>query len=128
MNNNAYSSYSAAKDAGDQSRCAAWVRQGLEAGGINTAGHPIPARLYGPYLTKWGFDAINTNKYLPGDIAVFQGYPGGTADPVTGLPYGHIEMYSGSQWISVFKQLSIWPGQGYIDHNASFQIYRWPGQ
>jgi hypothetical protein len=41
-----------------QSHCAKFVRLALEAGGANTAGHPIPAKDYGPTLTRNGFRAI----------------------------------------------------------------------
>jgi len=61
-------------------RCAYYVRQALEAGGINTNPHPVSAKNYGPYLTKWGFSNVSNTSYSPakGDIRVFQPYTGGS--------------------------------------------------
>ena len=121
LNNNAHESW---KDANGQ--CAYYVRMALEAGGINTSNHPVPARLYGSYLESWGFSIENSISYFKGDIAVIQGYPGATADPVTGIPYGHIQMYNGSIWISDFKQnRPFWPGAKYEYYKPPFDIYRW---
>lgn len=53
-----------------------------------------------------------------------KGYPGGTADPKTGIPYGHIQMYNGSIWISDFKQGDFWPGKGYRKHQPHYEIFR----
>ena len=123
LNENSHPTFSAAKATGDGARCAYFIRMALEAGGINTADHPVPARLYGPYLKKWGFTQINTINYFKGDIAVIQGYPGGTADK-NGVPYGHIQMYNGIQWLSNFYQNSFWPGTNYQKYHPAFQIYR----
>jgi RHS repeat-associated protein len=121
LNNNAHESW---KDAKGQ--CAYYIRMALEAGGINTSNHPVPARLYGSYLKSWGFSIENPTNYLKGDIAVIQGYPGATSDPRTGIPYGHIQMYNGSIWISDFKQnRPFWPGGKYEYYKPSFAIYRW---
>lgn len=97
-------------------------------GGIDTKVHPVPARLYGEYLVGWGFSLVETANYSPvkGDIVVIQGYKGGTADPNTGIPYGHIQMYNGTQWVSDFKQhRPFWPSGKYDLYKPSFQIYRW---
>jgi hypothetical protein len=123
LNENSHLTYSVAAAAGDGAKCAYFVRMALEAGGINTAIHPVPARLYGSYLKNWGFTQINTLNYLKGDIAVIQGYPGGTADE-NGVPYGHIQMYNGTQWLSNFYQNSFWPGPYYQKYQPAFQIYR----
>ncbi|MGC9342620.1 MAG: RHS repeat domain-containing protein [Bacteroidales bacterium] len=121
LNNNAHESW---KDAKGQ--CAYYVRMALEAGGINTSNHPVPARLYGSYLESWGFSIENSTNYFKGDIALIQGYPGATADPVTGISYGHIQMYNGSIWISDFKEYNgFWPGKGYRKYQPAFTIYRW---
>lgn len=99
--------------------CAKAVRLSLEAGGINTACHPLSAKDYGPYLKDWGFSEVPRNNYVPqkGDIRVFQNYPGGS-------PHGHIDMYNGSHWVSDYIEKSSWPGPGYKKHNASFSIFR----
>ena len=122
LNNNAHESW---KDAKGQ--CAAYVRQALEAGGLNTAGHPVPAWQYSTFLPKLGFSPVNNTNYMKGDIAVMKGYPGATADPKTGIPYGHIQMFNGNQWISDFKQRDFWPGGGYRTNQPALQIFRWGG-
>ena len=57
------------------------------------------------YLPTIGWKAIGNNlpkeKWEVGDVAVFPQYSGG--------PYGHICMWTGSSWISDFKQLTIYP-------------------
>ncbi|MDB4582936.1 RHS repeat-associated core domain-containing protein [Draconibacterium sp.] len=108
-----------------EGQCALYVRIAIGKGGINTNKHPVGAAQYGPYLEKWGFSSVNiiNPQYLRGDIAVIQGYPGGTAG-ADGVPYGHMQMYNGSQWISDFKQDNFWPGPGYRKNTPSFIIYR----
>jgi len=125
LNNNAYSSWKNSKG-----QCAKYIRYALEAGfGLKKNAFlgqtPVPARLYGTFLENQGFSPINTTNYIKGDIAVIQGYPGATSDP-NGVPYGHIQMYNGSIWISDFKQMrDFWPGGGYRRDQPSFTIYRW---
>jgi len=102
-------------------RCAYFVRQALEAGGINTNPHPISAKDYGSYLIEWGFSTVSRTNYIPikGDISVIQPYSGGS-------PHGHIQMYNGSIWLSDFKQkIDFWPGGGYRLKQPDYQIYRW---
>jgi hypothetical protein len=41
-----------------QHRCAHYVRQALEAGGLNTAGHPVDAKDYGSFLQRSGFNKV----------------------------------------------------------------------
>jgi len=103
-----------------QHRCAYFVRQALEAGGINTNPHPGTAREYGPFLQGWGFNNVEPTNYSPvkGDIRVFQPYPNGNSA-------GHIDMYNGNQWMSDFRENNAFPGSGY--RNSSYQIFRWPG-
>jgi type VI secretion system secreted protein VgrG len=67
---------------------------------------------------------LNTTNYKKGDVVVMQGYPGGTSDR-NGIPYGHIAMYNGSQWISYWYQNSIYAGSGYRKNNSPYKIYRW---
>jgi hypothetical protein len=116
------------KVTGDRSigKCASYVRKSLEVGGINTNPHPISAKDYGPFLSRWGFTKIIVDKsqlenYKPlkGDIGVIQPYEGGSI-------HGHIQMFNGSIWVSDFKQKSdFWPGSGYRKHKPDFEIYRW---
>ncbi len=102
-------------------RCAYYVRQALEAGGISTNPHPISAKDYGSYLLDWGFSIVSPINYSPirGDIGVIQPYKGGS-------PHGHIQMYNGSIWISDFRQrVDFWPGGGYRKNMPNYTIYRW---
>ncbi|HLX54956.1 MAG TPA: hypothetical protein VKR58_13505, partial [Aquella sp.] len=109
------------------------------AGGIKAKGWAIPAREEGSYLIKWGFKTVAPDKngnydFHKGDIVVIQGYPGGTADK-NGVPYGHIMMFDGTQWVSDFKQNvggswpngGFWPGPGYRKYKPAFTVYRWGG-
>lgn len=91
--------------------CAKYVRIAIEAGGIMTIGRPGYGGAYGTYLPTIGFghlchlsngrDDVFTENYAePGDIVVIL--------PFKGHKYGHIAMYNGKQWISDFKQNSLW--------------------
>jgi hypothetical protein len=101
--------------------CATHVRKGLFTGGIDITPHPVPAKEYGPYLEKYGFEEISTNEYNPikGDIIIMQSFSGASSN------YGHIEMYSGTQWISDFIQDDLYPGSKYKENKAEYHIYRW---
>jgi peptidoglycan hydrolase-like protein with peptidoglycan-binding domain len=101
--------------------CATHVRKGLLTGGIEITPHPVPAKEYGPYLEKYGFEEISTNEYNPikGDIIIMQSFAGASSN------YGHIEMYSGTQWISDFIQDDLYPGSKYKENKAEYRIYRW---
>src|SRR5271156_1771011 len=46
-------------------KCAEYVRKALEAGGLNTVGHPSPAKDWGPTLIRIGFQAIADTSYNP---------------------------------------------------------------
>jgi len=112
---------------GSIGKCATFVRLALQAGGINTSVHPLSAKDYGPYLTRWGFHGVTSNiksdnyTLMRGDITVFNGY--GTNHH--GAWNGHIEMYNGNQWISDFKQNYFTPGPGYRQPPVPYTIYRW---
>ncbi len=128
LNENGYPAYAAAKAAGDGARCARFVQWSIEAGfGLKRDAlkgkAPIPARQYGSFLEELGFRQVNTSDYLKGDIAVIQGYPGGTAD-IYGVPYGHVQMYNGNQWISSYYQNNFCPGSKYQKYQPSIEIYR----
>ncbi len=104
--------------------CAQYVREALAAGGYTdlNANHPPDAYQYGPYLTKDGFVPVASNgtSYSPkeGDVVVFQ--------PVTGHDAGHIALYDGTQWVSDFKQKSMYASTDYITQKGSYVVYR-PG-
>ncbi|MGA2809593.1 MAG: CHAP domain-containing protein [Terracidiphilus sp.] len=99
--------------------CAMYCRMGLEAAGLNTADRPQSgdAGDYGPFLMRHGAQVVSPDSYTPqvGDVVVF--------DKTDQHPYGHIEMYDGSHWVSDFMQHSISP---YRDAGTTppFTIYR----
>ncbi len=83
--------------------CAQYVRKSFEEGGITTNGRPRSAKDYDTYLLNKGFLPINPMNYTPvkGDVIVWEG--GKHSD------HGHIQMYNGKQWISDFRQKSMYP-------------------
>ncbi len=104
-------------------RCAIHVREAIEKCGVKLEDHPIPARLYDPYLKDYDFEILTPtppDNYSPkkGDIAVFQ-------PPNDKHPDGHIQMYNGTQWVSDFKQPGgFWPGKDFRKHKPHYAIYR----
>jgi hypothetical protein len=104
-------------------KCATHVRKGIFAGGIDITPHPVPGKDYGPYLEKYGFKEVSANLYNPvkGDIIVMQSFQGASD------PFGHIEMYSGTKWISDFIQDDLYPGSKFKENKAEYHIYRWKG-
>ena len=106
------------------SQCAKYVRKALEAGGINTAGRPMDAGDYGPFLIQAGFKVIATNANGPGDpqigdITVF------SKNDTHGI--GHIEGYIGgpykSGWASYWVQ-DYWNPYADKSSAGSATIYR----
>ena len=99
-------------------KCAQAVRIALEAGGLNTINHPVPAYEYKDFLPKLGFKAVDASSYSPrkGDIIVIA--------PIEGHSSGHIAMYSGSKWISDFVQSDMWGGSAYRNCKASHVFFR----
>jgi hypothetical protein len=92
-------------------QCAKYVRMGIEAGGLSTAGRPNWAWKYINYLPTIGFKFIDKvdNSYKgekgpyrpePGDIAVYT--KGGNQS----VP-GHICMWTGAEWASDFRQKNM---------------------
>lgn len=86
-------------------RCAASVRQAMEAAGISTSDRPGSgdAGDYGPFLLRHGAHVVDPASYEPhaGDIAVFEK----TEDH----PAGHVQVYDGHQWVSDFVQHTFSP-------------------
>jgi hypothetical protein len=89
----------------------------LQAGGLDTSGHPVSAGDYGPFLERLGAVVVPNENYVPqaGDIAVFARN--------AAHPHGHIQIYDGNQWISDFKQRNFNP---YKDPKSAgpHKIYR----
>ena len=102
------------------SKCALYVRQAINAGGINN----LSGHAYEYYdtdkLVKVGFKKIGTDiesiQLKKGDIAAFASVKGHT--------YGHLAMYNGIQWVSDFKQNSFWVANQY-SIEKKYAIYRW---
>lgn len=103
-----------------QGKCATNVRKALEAAGLDTSGHPVSAKDYGPTLEKNGFKSVGKDGYVPqkGDIVVMQPVPGARSQD------GHIAVFNGKQWVSDFKQPGFWPGPGYRNAKPGYTIYR----
>ncbi|ELY5789129.1 hypothetical protein SNN55_001031 [Cronobacter turicensis] len=98
-------------------KCATFTREAVAAGGIRLD-RTLNAKDYGPTLLRAGFREVPPGSTLLGcDIAVIQPYPGGN-------PSGHMTMYDGTQWISDFRQSSMYPGPGYRAAQPAFKIYR----
>jgi hypothetical protein len=99
--------------------CAKYVREALEAGGLNTSGHPVYAKNWGPTLIKIGFTKLSAVAYTPatGDVVVFQ--------PIDSDGAGHIQIYDGSSWVSDFIQPDFYPSHAFQAHKASYEIYRY---
>lgn len=97
--------------------CATFTREAITAGGIRLE-RTLNAKDYGPALLRAGFREVPPGStLLSGDVAVIQPYPGGN-------PSGHMTMYDGTQWISDFRQRSMYPGPGYRAAQPAFKIYR----
>jgi len=123
INNQAFANYmdSHYPNTKGNGQCATACRQGMEAGGLNTAGHPIDAKNYGPFLLQHGYHTVPGASYFGneqvGDIAVFQPAPGHSQS-------GHIEMYDGNGWVSDFQQKNFSPYHGFKPPTLNFKIYR----
>jgi hypothetical protein len=101
-------------------KCAKYVREALVAGGLNTAGNPLSAKDYGPFLIRLGFRSVATAMpYAPqiGDVVVM---PANSASI-----HGHIAGYDGRNWISDFVQTDMFGGPSYR-RAAVFEIFRYP--
>ena len=107
---------------GSTRRCGEYVHKAIDAGGIrlNTAYNPngVSASGYGPILRHAGFLTVAPGEKLQkGDVVVFQ--------PVKGHPDGHVAMFDGKQWISDYKQGSIYAASAY-KNGAPYVVYRRP--
>ncbi|MEX6375655.1 hypothetical protein AB6F43_03390, partial [Providencia vermicola] len=124
---------------GSISRCATFVREAIEAGGIKIripaprSGLLASACDYGPSLVEQGFKPIENAELVisdgiysisgqtVGDVVVIERIPGKHED-------GHIAMYNGQSWVSDFKQAyGIYPGKAYRTAKTPFVLYRYTG-
>jgi hypothetical protein len=101
-------------------KCATYVREAMEAAGLNTTGHPGLAKDWGPTLLRLGFATVPTTGYTAqlGDIVVIQSTSQSDA--------GHIEGFNGTNWVSDFVQAAFWPGPSFRTEKPGYTIYRWP--
>lgn len=106
-----------------QGRCARYVREAIEAGGLTIPlPRPVYAKDYAPSLEAIGFVEVAAEGYSAqtGDVAVIQ--------PPSGRTEGHIQMFNGSIWVSDFKQRSdIYPGPAYRNEAVAYRIFRHGG-
>lgn len=95
--------------------CARGVRLALQAAGAKFQSHPVAAADWGSTLLKIGYRKINTSFDRPqkGDIYII--------DRSVKNRYGHIAAYSGSAWVSDFKQRSH---AVYKNQKVNYQYYR----
>lgn len=100
-------------------RCAEYVRIAMQAGdmkkqmilGLGSA------YMYMDALPKMGWNPVGDVrkvKAIKGDIVVFPAYPGSK--------HGHIAMYTGSQWISDFVQVTAFPSS--LNQTLSNKVFR----
>ncbi|KAA8731333.1 CHAP domain-containing protein [Acinetobacter qingfengensis] len=96
-------------------RCARSIRIALQTAGAKIISHPIAASDWGGTLEQIGYKEINPAFDNPqkGDIYIIHRTASHT--------YGHIAGYSGSQWISDFRQSSH---DVYRDSNVTYSYYR----
>ena len=95
-------------------KCGTYTREAIEAGGV-TLRRANLAKDYGPSLLEVGFETVSTASYQAGDVVIMQNCPGHDA--------GHMQMYSGSQWISDYVQRDFWP---YTSSRPQYAVYRFP--
>ena len=90
-----------------KSSCALSVRRAISAGGCPTFGQPPSACDYDLFLPDLGFNEVPQDGYVPqkGDVVVFSA--------IKGHKHGHICMYDGKQWVSDFKQRSMYSASAY---------------
>lgn len=105
---------------GSISRCAAYVKTAIQAGGLPYIDAASAYMLDGK-LQNYGFEEVASNgtAYTPqaGDVAVF--------DAVGKHVHGHTAMWNGKQWVSDFRQknMAVWRDQT----DPKFKIFRHKG-
>jgi hypothetical protein len=99
-------------------RCAEFTRRAIEAGGL-TLIRTRYAKDYGPSLTRVGFARLDDLivDYEPGDVVIINGFKGHEA--------GHMAMFTGVNWVSDFKQKTLYPGHAYRKAQPNYTVYRY---
>ena len=93
--------------------CAWYVMRGLQAGG--TPCGIYPAYAYNEILPRLGFQEIEPENLQKGDICVLS--------QNSKSSFGHIAIFNGNQWISDYKQKSIYPNMAY-KNESKCQFFR----
>ncbi|ALH94387.1 hypothetical protein [Acinetobacter equi] len=95
--------------------CARSIRIALQSAGAKIENHPVAAADWGNTLTKIGYKKISPEFSHPkqGDIYIIQ--------RTDRHIYGHIAGFSGTQWVSDFKQRSH---NVYKDVTVKYEYYR----
>ena len=98
-----------------RSMCAWYVIKSMWHGGCPIG--LIPAYAYAKTLPQMGFEEIPSKGYVPikGDISVLP--------QNNHSSFGHIAIYDGQQWVSDFKQKSLYPNSTYRK-NGHERIFR----
>ncbi|WP_445116593.1 CHAP domain-containing protein [Acinetobacter sp. WZC-1] len=96
-------------------RCARSIRIALETAGARILNHPVAAADWGRTLTQIGYKQIKPAFDNPekGDIYII--------NRTRGHNYGHIAGFTGTEWVSDFRQRSY---DVYKSDNVSYQYYR----
>lgn len=96
-------------------KCARSIRIGLQSAGAKIVNHPVAAADWGKTLQQIGYQKINLSFDRPkkGDIYII--------DRNSSSRYGHIAAYSGSAWVSDYRQ----KGHAvYRNPNVKYTYYR----
>jgi hypothetical protein len=99
-------------------KCAKFVRQAIEAGGIRVRLTITgDAQDYGPSLVAAGFSVKSAGGApAKGDVAIIPA--------VKGHPAGHMCMYDGHRWVSDYKQTKgVYPAPEYRKEKPAVTFY-----
>lgn len=106
------------KQGSSTGKCARYVREAIEAGGVTLA-RTLSAKDYGVSLMAAGFTGLSLapDTFNKGDVVVIEGF--------TAHPHGHIAMYDGTNWVSDFSQTALYPGASYRKQKPLYKVYRY---
>lgn len=97
-------------------RCARYVREAIERGGIRITPTPSAKDMGRSLVQAAGFYEVSAPP-RKGDIVVIQ--------PAPGHPDGHAAIYNGRNWVSDFRQLhGFYPGPSYRNAQPRYKFYR----
>lgn len=95
--------------------CALYVRKALQSAGYKVKPQPSAYMYNNGEMSRIGFKKIPPQNYQPqvGDVIVFNRTPSN--------PHGHIQIWTGAQWVSDFKQPRM---MIYGDNHRGYIIWR----